>query len=234
MPPIWRQENIRAVRTDELHNRIIHDYAVATGHPLATPAGRQKLFNLAHELVGRSNKNMNQARNAMRVLRDLARFYGVTWTNHPASSNINWNNYNLNSNSNWNNYNSNSPPPAAVQAPNYSKASAAVKKWLSTRPHTVHMNVVNIKLSANAKDPVSYHDFEPGNGAVMVIKKYLQKNGAMRSKRTFYEKNVIERLAGGKKWRTILRMKGSDPVFKDPLNRRTVYRRDLMNVKFVA
>jgi len=96
------------------------------------------------------------------------------------------------------------------------------------------MNVVHVKLPANAMDPVSYHNFKPGNEAVMVIKKHLQKNGATRSKRTFYEKNMIERLAGGKKWRTILRMKGSDPVFKDPLNRRTVYRRDLMNVKFVA
>jgi hypothetical protein len=28
-------------------------------------------------------------------------------------------------------------------------------------------------------------------------------------------------------------MKGSDIVFKDPLNRRSVYRRDIMNVKFV-
>lgn len=124
--------------------------------------------------------------------------------------------------------------PAAARAPNYSKASAAVKKWLSTRPHTVYMNVVNIKLPVNAMDPVSYHNFKPGNEAVMVIKKHLYKNGSMRSKRTFYQKNIIESLAGGKKWRTILRMKGSDPVFKDPLNRRTVYRRDLMNVKFRA
>jgi hypothetical protein len=67
----------------------------------------------------------------------------------------------------------------------------------------------------------------------MVIKKRLQANGAMRSRRTFYNKNTIERLAQGKKWRTILRMKGSDVVFKDPINRRAVYRRDLMNVKFV-
>jgi hypothetical protein len=220
--PISRQENLRAVPTAELHNRLIHEYTVP--EPWAH-SHQQKMFNLAHELTGRNNKNTNQAHDAEEVLWTLAHFYRRTWTNHPASSNINWHMYNSNANSS---------SPAAVQAPNYSKASAAVKKWLSTRPHTVHMNVVNIKLPANAKDPVSYHNFEPGNEAVMVIKKHLQKNGAMRSRRTFYQKNIIERLAGGKKWRTILRMKGSDPVFRDPLNRRTVYRRDIMNVKFSA
>jgi hypothetical protein len=215
---------IRLYRNEEDENRSINNLTNDVRYYMNPPGrawneeAQQAAFNSAVELVRRGNTvPTNQINLAREVLRRLARNYNRTWT------------YNWSSNGN-----SNSPPPAAVQAPNYSKASAAVKKWLSTRPHTVHMNVVNIKLSANAKDPVSYHDFEPGNGAVMVIKKYLQKNGAMRSKRTFYEKNVIERLAGGKKWRTILRMKGSDPVFKDPLNRRTVYRRDLMNVKFVA
>ena len=134
--------------------------------------------------------------------------------------------------------------PAAAAAPNYSKASNAVKKWLSMRPHTVHQNVVHIKLPANARDPVNFHNFAPGNEAVMVIKKRLQKNGAIRSTRTFYKKNTIGSLAATHRripsphtnpvpWRTILRMKGSDIVFKDPLNRRAVYRRDIMNVKFV-
>jgi hypothetical protein len=137
-----------------------------------------------------------------------------------------------------------SSAPAAAAAPNYSKASGAVKKWLSARPHTVHQNVVHIKLPANATDPVSYNNFKTGNEAVMVIKKRLQANGAMRSKRTFYTKKSIGGLAATHRriaaphsnpvpWRTILRMKGSDVVFKDPFNRRAVYRRDLMNVKFV-
>jgi hypothetical protein len=132
-----------------------------------------------------------------------------------------------------------------VVNPNYSKASGAVKKWLAVRPHTVHQNVVHIKLPANATDPVGLHNFAPGNEAVMVIKKRLQQNGAMRSKRIFYTKNSIGGMAAIHRgiasphrnpvpWRTILRMKGSDIVFKDPINRRAVYRRDLMNVKFVA
>ena len=225
MPPIARQENLRTVPTTELHNRIIHEYSVARGLPFTTLMAQQKMFNLAHELIRRPNKNRNQTNDAKEVLWDLVHFHGRTWTNDPSSNRFSGNISNSNSNAN-------SPSPAAVQAPNYSKASVAVKKWLSTRPHTVHMNVVTIKLPALAQDPVSYHNFKPGNEAVMVIKKHLQKNGAMRSKRTFYQKNMIERLAGGKKWRTILRMKGSEPVFKDPLNRRTVYRRDLMNVKF--
>lgn len=134
---------------------------------------------------------------------------------------------------------------SAAAAPNYSKASAAVKKWLSSRPHTIHQTAVHIKLPANARDPVSYNNFAPGNEAVMVIKKRLQANGAMRSKRTFYTKNSIGTMTAKYRripdwetnpvpWRKILRMKGSDVVFKDPLNRRSVYRRDIMNVKFVA
>jgi hypothetical protein len=133
---------------------------------------------------------------------------------------------------------------AAHTSPNYSKASSAVKKWLAARPHTVHQNVVHIKLPANAKDPVVLHNFAKGNEAVMVIKKRLQANGAMRSTRTFYTKKSIGSMAATHRrrpsphanpvpWRTILRMKGSDIVFKDPLNRRSVYRRDIMNVKFV-
>ena len=216
-----RQENLRAVPTAELHTRIIHEYT--TPEPWAR-SHQQKMFNLAHELIRRPNKNRHQERDAGEVLWTLAHFYHRTWTIHPLSNRFSG--Y-INSNSN-----ANSPSPAAVQAPNYSKASVAVKKWLSTRPHTIHMNVVNIKLPALAQDPVSYHNFKPGNEAVMVIKKRIAANGAVRSKRTFYQKNIIERLAGGKKWRTILRMKGPEVVFRDPINRRSVYRRDLMNVKF--
>jgi hypothetical protein len=133
---------------------------------------------------------------------------------------------------------------AAAAAPNYSRASSAVKKWLAMRPHTVHQSVVHIKLPANAKDPVALHNFTKGNEAVMVIKKRLQRNGAMRSTRTFYKKSTIGSMAAVHRrrpspnanpipWRTILRMKGPEIVFKDPLNRRSVYRRDIMNVKFV-
>lgn len=133
---------------------------------------------------------------------------------------------------------------SAAAAPNYSRASSAVKKWLAMRPHTVHQGVIHIKLPANAKDPVTLNNFKPGNEAVMVIKKRLQRNGAMRSTRTFYTKKSIGSMAATHRrrpsphanpvpWRTILRMKGPEIVFKDPLNRRSVYRRDIMNVKFV-
>lgn len=180
--------------------------------------------------------------------------YNRVWTNNPrrtqlfAGSNYNSNNSNAEREAGHRMYGSNSNEftpyyraagiigsPQAARAPNanYSKASAAAKKWIAMRPHTVHRNAVHIKLPANATDPVSYKNFTMGNEAVMVIKKRLQTNGAMRSKRTFYNKNTVERLARGKKWNTIMGMKGSDAVFKDPINRRTVYRRDLMNVKFV-
>ena len=201
-----------------------------------TPENQQKGFNYAMEILYRPSTNNNQENLARVMLRTLADDYSRSWTTHPSSRYFNAanNNYNPNANLflNRNNSMPNQLPPAA-RAPNYSKASNAVKKWLAARPHTIHQNVVNIKLPANAQDPVSYTNFKVGNEAVMVIKKRLLSNGAMRSRRTFYNKNTIERLAQGKKWRTILRMKGADAVFKDPINRRTVYRRDLMNVKFL-
>jgi hypothetical protein len=212
------------------------------------PANHQRMFNYAMELISRNNKTINNEIVAKAALRRLARA-GRTWTNRPSSIWITDNNSNANSNSNSMNNNqawaawraqyadqdalNAAAAAAAARAPNYSKASGALKKWLAARPHTIYQNVVQIKLPKNAEDPVSYKNFKAGNEAVMVVKKRLLSNGAMRSRRTFYNKNTIERLAQGKKWRTILRMKGSDAVFKDPINRRTVYRRDLMNVKFV-
>lgn len=197
-----------------------------------TPGDQQRAFNSAMEILGRPGSTpYGYILMADEVFSRLAQQYNRTWSGRPSVRNYMVNNSNGNSNSN-SNTSTLAPSSAALQAPNYSKASGAVKKWLAARPHTVHQNVVKIKAPANARDPVSYKNFGPGNEAVMVIKKYLQKNGQMRSKRTFYEKNIVERLSG-QKWRTILRMKGSDMVMKDPLNRRSVYRRDIMNVKFV-
>ena len=120
---------------------------------------------------------------------------------------------------------------AAVRAPNYSKASKHLKKWLEARPHEIRVNQVNVKLPEGASDPISLKNFNKGNEAIMVLKKDV-RNGALRTKRYFLEKNVLTRLAK-KPWRSILRMKASDAVFKDPINRRTVYRRNLMNMKFI-
>ena len=230
--PIHRRENLRNLPRLRLADVLERQ-----------PANHQRMFNYAMELISRRNKTTNQEIVAKAALRRLARA-GRTWTNRPSSIWITDNNSNANSNSNSNsnpsaglvygsNSNANMNMNNQASAPNYSKASGALKKWLAARPHTIYQNVVQIKLPKNAEDPVSYKNFKAGNEAVMVVKKRLLSNGAMRSRRTFYNKNTIERLAQGKKWRTILRMKGSDAVFKDPINRRTVYRRDLMNVKFV-
>ena len=255
MPPLHRQTNLANQPRRWLAAVLLH----------GNDRNDQKLFNHAHELIRRRNKTANQEIVARATLRSLAQA-GRTWTNRPSSNMFTGNNYesnaNLNSNSNNGTNNiaraqqrfraayapaaggSGQPTAAAAAAPNYSKASGALKKWIAARPHTVHQNVVKIKLPANATDPVLYNNFKTGNEAVMVIKKRLQANGAMRSKRTFYTKKSIgglatihRRIAAPRSnpvtWRTILRMKGSDVIFKDPINRRAVYRRDLMTVKFV-
>ena len=222
MPPLHLQNNLANVPLHQLQQEIETRLASQTWDPMS-PNNQQYIFARAMQLQWRPHGTNTQRNLAWRALNRLVE-EGAQWNGDPAWTEFLFHNSGSN----------NASSPQAVRGPNYSKASAAVKKWLAARPHTVHMNVVTIKLPANASDPVSYHNFKPGNEAVMVIKKHLQKNGAMRSKRTFYQKNMIERLAGGKKWRTILRMKGSDPVFKDPLTRATIYRRDLMNVKFRA
>jgi hypothetical protein len=227
--------------------------------------GQQLAFNRAMKLYHHPDATLEHRRLARGAFHKLVRNYNRTWTLTPPAARFRGNNYNSGPNSRGGspNSNSNSMPvgwpslnnigqsnnvssaPAAAAAPNYSKASGAVKKWLAARPHTIHQNAVHIKLPANASDPVSYNNFKSGNEAVMVIKKRLQANGATRSKRTFYTKKSIGGLAATHRriaaphsnpvpWRTIMRMKGSDVVFKDPFNRRAVYRRDLMNVKFVA
>ena len=228
---ISRQHNMSSASTVGLGMLITH-----MGSP-STPNAEQVLFDMAMTLHRRPNKTTNHEILVRKTLRKLAHNYGLTWTINPSSNRFIGNNYNsnanLNSNADSNNINH-----------NYVRASGAVKKWLAARPHTVHQNVVHIKLPANASDPVSFNNFKPGNEAVMVIKKRLQANGTMRSKRTFYTKKSIGGMAATHRmiaaphanpvpWRTILRMKGSDIVFKDPINRRAVYRRDLMNVKFV-
>jgi hypothetical protein len=128
---------------------------------------------------------------------------------------------------------------SAAAAPNYSKARKYAARWLQGGFKTKY-----VSLPANAKDPVELNNFKVGNHVVMVSKKRMLSNGKMNTKNTFYKKITIGRLAAVHKrrssphtnpvpWSTILRMKGSDIVFKDPLNRRSVYRRDIMNVKFV-
>jgi hypothetical protein len=136
----------------------------------------------------------------------------------------------------------------AVQAPNYSKASKYLKKWLEARPHEIRLNQVLVKLPPNASDPITLNHFNKGNEAIMVLKKDV-RNGKLRTKRYFLSKNSLssirkkyltqvkhmnENTASSKSaWRFILRMKASDFVIPDPLDRRTVRRRNLINVKFV-
>ena len=146
----------------------------------------------------------------------------------------------------------------AVQAPNYSKASKYLKKWLEARPHEIRLNQVLVKLpiSKNNKtgenkgpmDIVTHNHFNKGNEAIMVLKKNV-RNGKLRTKRYFLSKNSLstirkryltqvkgmneEAAKSLSAWRSILRMHASDFVITDPLDRRAVRRRNLINVKFV-
>ena len=239
-----RTANVRQMPTAQIYQQL--EAVLPTGRTNGpwsrvqlSQQRQQYLFARAMELHHRPDATGAQQNRALAILRHLAMNYNRVWTNNPRRTRLfaGSNNNESNSNEFMPYYRAagiiETPPQQPMSSANYSKASAAAKKWLAMRPHTVHRNAVHIKLPANATDPVSYKNFTTGNEAVMVIKKRLQTNGVMRSKRTFYNKNTVERLARGKKWNTILGMKGSDPVFKDPINRRTVYRRDLMNVKFV-
>jgi hypothetical protein len=105
------------------------------------------------------------------------------------------------------------------------------KHWREMMPYEVRQGRVNVKLPANTSDIVSYKNFNRGNEAIMVVKKRIV-NGRVRPKRYYIEKSTFARLAG-MPWTQAMRKSGATAMFRDPLNRRQVYRRNLMNVKFV-
>lgn len=113
------------------------------------------------------------------------------------------------------------------------------RRWVEApHPPPLQHAMVNVKLPANARDPISLHNFAPGNEAIMVIKKRIGNDRRVRTKRYYMQRASVEQLAQlamqkPVSWRQILRMKSSDRVFTDPLNRRAVYRRNLMHVRFV-
>jgi hypothetical protein len=181
-----------------------------------------------------ANSSNNNERTPPPRARNAARSPGAPRRQRPLTGIPAYNNFSFNTNYTGPIYGNNVTGLAnepAARAPNYSKASKYLKKWLEARPHEIRMNQVRVKLPVGASDPISLKNFTKGNEAIMVLKKDV-RNGALRTKRYFLEKNVLARLAR-KPWRSVIRMKASDVVFKDPINRRSVYRRNLMNVKFI-
>jgi ankyrin repeat protein len=96
----------------------------------------------------------------------------------------------------------------------------------------LHGPVVNVSLPNNKPaDPISLKNFNKGNKAIMITKRRVH-NGKIHATRYYMEKNTIERLTG-RNLHSILRSKNSENLFRDPLNRRSVYRRNLSLIKFV-
>jgi hypothetical protein len=93
--------------------------------------------------------------------------------------------------------------------------------------------LVNLPENINSRtDPVSLKNFNKGNNAVMVTKRWLSQNGKQRKIQYYMEKNTVERLAG-KRLNSILDLTHTTRVFTDPLNRRSIMRQNLKLVKFV-
>ena len=118
---------------------------------------------------------------------------------------------------------------ASPQLPNVARKAA--RKWRQAAPREIQRARVNVKLPANASDFISFKNFNRGNEAIMVIKKRVV-NGRVRPKRYYIQKATFARLAG-RPWTQAVNMPATATMFRDPLNRRTVYRRNVMNVKFV-
>jgi hypothetical protein len=136
--PISRQNRFPNTSTENILRRMFPPTP-----RVWTRGNQQHAFDSAMTLLNRGANNWNvhyQTReNVSDVLTRLARNYNRTWnaTRTVNGSNA-WRNSNSNSNSNNRNTRQASPQARNLQAPNYSKASGAVKKWLSVRPHTVH------------------------------------------------------------------------------------------------
>lgn len=153
-------------------------------------------------------------------------------TRHPSSSNNK--NYSSNTNKNRETKRRKLASNLYVLAykAQYRKKQRIAKKWLNARPWNLRRDPMVIVPSKNTIDLITHDQFEPGESAVMVLYKRMQGQ-RMRTKRFFLTRNSLAQLSG-KPWRVIDRMKASNIVLKkSPINRRLVYRRDVMNVKFV-
>lgn len=118
-----------------------------------------------------------------------------------------------------------------VEAARPSRTREFARRWLQAPRGGTNLTPVNVKLPANASDFISFKNFNRGNEAIMVIKKRVV-NGRVRPKRYYIQKATFARLAG-MPWTQAVNLPATAPMFSDPLNRRQVYRRNLMNVKFV-
>jgi hypothetical protein len=105
------------------------------------------------------------------------------------------------------------------------------KRWRQAAPREIQRARINVKLPANTSDFFSAKNFNRGNEAIMVIKKRVA-NGRVRSKRYYIEKSSFARLAGIP-WAQAANLPATAILFPDPFNSRAVYRRNVMNVKFV-
>lgn len=118
-----------------------------------------------------------------------------------------------------------------IEAARPNRTREYARRWRHAPRGEIQRTRINVKLPANATDFISAKNFNRGNEAIMVMKKRVV-NGRVRPKRYYIEKASFARLAG-MPWSQVVNLPATATMFRDPLNRRTVYRRNLMNVKFV-
>ena len=118
-----------------------------------------------------------------------------------------------------------------IEAARPTRTREYARRWRQAVPREIQRSRVNVKLPANASDFISFKNFNRGNEAIMVIKKRVV-NGRVRPKRYYIQKATFARLAG-MPWTQAANLPATATMFRDPLNRRAVYRRNVMNVKFV-
>ena len=118
-----------------------------------------------------------------------------------------------------------------IEAARPTRTREYARRWRQAAPRDIQRARVNVKLPEKAADFISFKNFNRGNEAIMVIKKRVA-NGRVRPKRYYIEKATFARLAG-MPWTQAANLPATATMFRDPLNRRTVYRRNVMNVKFV-
>ena len=102
------------------------------------------------------------------------------------------------------------------------------KKNNNNNNNVIKNTITNVNLPNNgATDPISLHNFNKGNNAIMITQ---TTNG--KKHKFYYQQNSLEQLAKNK-WSTILHMTPKTYLFKNPVTKVKVHRSDLKKVKFV-
>ena len=111
-------------------------------------------------------------------------------------------------------------------------------KWMNSPKRHVINKRTNVVLPSGAYDPITYNNFKVGNEAYLVSRKWKNTDGRMRTTRYFISGKTLKKMTNMTKnmnipLRKIVQAQMHVGLFPDPETRRTIFRRNILPVKFI-